>query len=227
MLPPPRFNHFEVLIEVVYSLIVSLSCFFIYFKTKELYELTSYRGLKYFRNTFLFFGISFLIRLLLHFVRPFERNPFLLRPLSMLTLDIAFFIMVYCSSMALIYIIYSVLWKKLDKKWFSKTYLFHTVSILLAMLSVILRTPVIIFIFQAMLFISLIVLGYHNYKKGNNKNSFSHLYLIYILIFALGIISNTLEFVSIFSPIVAIAIYVASIIVFLIMLFRVAKRLNS
>ena len=50
------------LIELVYSIIVMLSCLIIYLKTSEIYKLTSHKGIKYFRMTFLFFGISYFLR---------------------------------------------------------------------------------------------------------------------------------------------------------------------
>ena len=45
-------------IEPIYSVIIILFSLFIYLRTKEIYELTYYKGIKYFRNAFLFFGIA-------------------------------------------------------------------------------------------------------------------------------------------------------------------------
>ena len=46
--------------ELVYTVIAVIFCMAIYFKTKESYELTKYEGIKYFRDAFLFLGLSYL-----------------------------------------------------------------------------------------------------------------------------------------------------------------------
>lgn len=40
--------------EVIYSFVIIVCSLMIYFGTKELYELSSYKGIKYFRQAFLF-----------------------------------------------------------------------------------------------------------------------------------------------------------------------------
>ncbi len=51
-------------VELGYTLIVVFICFIIYFKTREIYDLTKYEGIEYFRNTFLFFGLAYIFRFL-------------------------------------------------------------------------------------------------------------------------------------------------------------------
>jgi uncharacterized membrane protein len=41
--------------ELVYTIIVVFLCLTIYYKTREIYDLTKYEGVKYFRITFLFY----------------------------------------------------------------------------------------------------------------------------------------------------------------------------
>ena len=44
--------------ELIYSFVIIICSLMVYFGTKELYELSSYKGIKYFRQAFLFFAIS-------------------------------------------------------------------------------------------------------------------------------------------------------------------------
>ena len=48
--------------ELIYSFVIILCSLLIYFETKELYELSSHKGIKYFRRSFLFFGIAYFVR---------------------------------------------------------------------------------------------------------------------------------------------------------------------
>ena len=221
MAPPIFFNYYGLWIELIYSLIVVLSCFLIYFKTKEMYKLTSYKGIKYFRNTFLFFGITYFVRFFLHLIRT------LMVDRIFGIFEIAFFVMIYSSSMALIYLIYSLFWKKLAKYPYIKTSLFHIASLIIAFISIISEAPFIFLIFQGGLFILLTIISYLYHKKTKHKESFFQLYLIYLLIFVLWIISNILEFVVYFSPNLGLIIYGISILLFLIILFRVLKKVDA
>ncbi|MCK5698593.1 MAG: hypothetical protein KAH93_02010, partial [Candidatus Aenigmarchaeota archaeon] len=46
-------------IELAYTFIVVVLCFLVYYKTREIYDLTGYKGIKYFRRAFLFFGLAY------------------------------------------------------------------------------------------------------------------------------------------------------------------------
>ncbi|MCB9362121.1 hypothetical protein H6504_01675 [Candidatus Woesearchaeota archaeon] len=61
--------------ELVFFLIVTALCLYIYIRTKEIYELSGHKGLFFFRNTFLFFAIAFFFRLL-HILIIFSKDFF-------------------------------------------------------------------------------------------------------------------------------------------------------
>ena len=88
----------------------------IYFGTKEIYDLSSYKGIKYFRQAFLFFAIAYFFRFLIEFVvisfntnEIFEIYPIVLG-------YFALFIFMYLSSISIFYLIYSISWKKWKDK---------------------------------------------------------------------------------------------------------------
>ena len=103
LLPPLEF----LSIEILYSVIVILLCILIYFKTKEVYDLSKHKGIKYFRNTFLFFGMAFFFRLI-PVSLIFSRN--IAKPL----LQISLFLVSYFSILAILSLLSSIIWKKLD-----------------------------------------------------------------------------------------------------------------
>lgn len=231
-MPPPNammhipsfFNHYDLWIELIYSLVVVASCLLIYFKTRELYELTSHKGLKYFRNTFLFFGITYAVRFLLSLMIISRINPIIFQSMAIGIFEIAFFVMAYASSMALIYLIYSIFWKKIDK-YSKNAYRLHIIALASAFIGLICGIPLFLGV-QSILFLLLIVVSYSNYKKAKHKKS-SQLYFLYLLIFLLWVISTILAFVVNFSPIIVLLIYTVSILSFLIILFRVLKKVKS
>ncbi len=225
MLQPPRFfNHYSLWIELIYSLIVIISCLLIYFRTKELYALTSHKGIKYFRDTFLFFGITFAVRFFLRLIIALRLDTFTRGHFPFGIFELAFFIMIYASSMALIYLMCSIFWKKLNKN--ANTFLFNSISLLVALASITLRIPLVFLVFQSMLFLFLLAIGYSNYKKAGHDKNFSQMYFTYLLIFVLWLVSNVLEFVVHFSPAFGLITYVISIILFLAILHKVLAKVK-
>jgi len=224
---PIFFNNYAIWIEMIYSLVVLLSCWLIYARTREMYELTSYKGIKYFRNTFLFFGITYAVRFFMHLLMTFRINPRLFEHIAFGIRDFSFFIMIYASSMAAIYLIYSIFWKKLEKYEFSNVYIFHMAAIIIALLSLLRNSPGIFLSFQSLLFLLLIIISFVNYRKTRNKGSFSQLYLLYLFIFALWIVSNIIEFITFFSAGTGLIIYGISVILFIILLVKVLKKVKN
>ena len=219
---PPRFLNYPSLgIDFIFSLVVLVSCALIYFRTKELYDLTAHKGIKYFRNTFLFFGIAFAIRFIFHLILSAGINPILFRPLTWGILEFAFFAMAYASTMALIYLIYSIFWKKIDKYFKDRVYLLHIIALAIAFLSIT-SEPILFLAFQAALYILLIIISIINYRKTKSK-----IYLVYLLIFALWIINSILEFVIFITPLFGLILYGVSIVLFLEVLIKVLRELNS
>ena len=51
--------------EIIYSFVIIFCSLLVYFGTKEIYELSSHKGIKYFREAFLFFAIAYFFRFLI------------------------------------------------------------------------------------------------------------------------------------------------------------------
>ena len=57
--------------ELIYSFVIIACSLMVYYGTKELYELSSYKGIKYFRQAFLFFAIAYFFRYSIRFILSF------------------------------------------------------------------------------------------------------------------------------------------------------------
>ena len=94
--------------ELIYSFVIIIASLMVYFSTKELYDLSKHKGIKYFRLAFLYFAIAYFFRYFIKFFvyafgigRTPEFSPQFIGFLSL-------FVFLYASSMAIFYLLYSV-----------------------------------------------------------------------------------------------------------------------
>jgi len=163
-------------IELLFTGILLVLCLVIYFKTRESYKLTKHQGINLFRKAFLFFGLSYLIRLFFMF--------------SKFTLDFHFFRsglkilfilpLGYLSTMAILYLIYSIIWKKFNIKYlliFS-----HILAIILSIAAFLTRTHILLLYLQSIFLIATIIILFLKRKKSLVKT-------LYLLIFFFWLIN--------------------------------------
>lgn len=224
MMPPMFLTKYSLWINLIYVLVVAIFCFVIYFKTRGLYKLSYHKGIKYFRNTFLFFGIMYVLRLFLY---PFRREMVIPYFFNIDLFKVMLFIMVYASLMASIYLIYSIFWKKIGKTIFSKVYMVHILALIIALIAVKEKTPLIFIIPQVILFLLLVAVSFLHYKRTKYKEHYSKLYLIYILIFLLWIITNVSEFLVLFFQEFILIIHSVLVVLLLFVFFKVIKETKS
>lgn len=221
---PPFLIKYNLWINLIYVLVVAVFCFVIYFKTRGLYKLSYHKGIKYFRNTFLFFGIMYVLRLFLY---SFRREMVIPHFFNIDLFKVMLFIMVYASLMASIYLIYSIFWKKIGKTIFSKIYLVHILALIIALMAVKEKTPLIFIIPQIILFLLLVVVSLLHYKKTKYKESYSKLYLVYILIFLLWVITNISEFLVLFFQEFILVVHTILVVLLLFIFFKVIKETKA
>ena len=180
-MPPMFHNPMWFATELIYTLIVLFLCFLIYFKTKEIYDLTKHKGISYFRNTFLFFGLAYVFRFIFSLIRMTDRwiDIIYIPRGAMMPAMILF--TGYFSTMALLCLIYSTIWKRFSSKEF-----FIAANILAVLIAIAAAlSPPVFLITQAALLVVAIVLSLFLRKKAK----LSKISLLYFLLFAFWIIS--------------------------------------
>jgi hypothetical protein len=210
--------------EVLYSFIIIACSLIIYFSTKEMEELSSYKGIKYFRKAFLFFALAYFFRTLIKFILSFfsvprilDYSPKLLGPLSL-------FLFMYFSALAIFYLLYSVMWKKLDTNG-KGIYFFHLLAIIIAIVSILSRNPLIYLGIQLFLFIFIFAIVLISYKTSRGKNN--NIYKIYLLLFIFWILNILDILVPNFLQTFQMLLYIISCGVFLSILYKVVKKTGS
>ena len=128
---------------LVYSVIVIFLCFIIYAKTKELYSLTKHKGIGFFRNTFLYFGLAFSFRLLFTFFHLSRYSMDFYNPLHYV-MPFALVIIGYLSTMAIFSLTLSSLWKKIKQTG----YMTHIIAVAIAVLVFFTRSTELLIITQ-------------------------------------------------------------------------------
>jgi hypothetical protein len=203
--------------EVIYSFAIIFCSLMIYFGTRELYELSTYKGLKYFRCAFLFLAIAYIFRLPTISLAPGPEIT------SLIWVYISLFAFMYFSSMAIFYLIEGVLWKNLKES--SKiSYLFHGIAIIISLATIIFNNPFFYLGLNVILFISAgiaIYLASHNHKLKSKKNYFHRLYILLLVFLVLNIFS---ALVPIFMDTLKLFLYLVSLSVFFVILYRVLKK---
>jgi hypothetical protein len=162
----------------------------IYFKTREIYDLTKYEGIKYFRITFLFFALAYIFRFL-HIFSILERITFDTDVLIHIFRIFPFSLVLngYFSTLAILSLTYSIIWKKLHIT--HVLLLFNVIAILISGIAFISRSPFLLILAQAVLLIFTIIMACYFYIRTKKISPLFVLYILFILFwvvnqFALG-----------------------------------------
>jgi hypothetical protein len=224
--------------DVLYSFVIILCSLMVYYGTKELYELTGHKGIKYFRLSFLFFAIAYFFRSFIKFlvyffgVKAIREIPQFIAPLSL-------FVFIYASTMAAFYLFYSVVCKKFE----NKSFIFHIFAIIVSLIIVLFMGSMLYLWINIILFlllaIGIIIMHLNNKssreavlkaipRKKSNVKSIVHkenrFFIVYILLYAFWI----LNVIDILLPNIIgtyqLSLYLVSIGIFMLILFKVLKR---
>jgi len=207
---PHFFSPMSAAAELIFTIFAVIFCFLIYFKTKETYELTKYKGIKYFRNAFLFFGLSYASRLLLGLL-------FLSREAFEFIIPKEMFILLlivpvgYFSTIGIFYLIFSSVWKK-----FNNTLLLvvgHAAAVLLTVISFATHSHMMVLYLQIILLAAAVFLGFKIYPKGKKISEIKILYLLVAVLWliSLFILDRRAPFpleIKIFFQLISLAVFI-------------------
>lgn len=208
---PQMFAHFGI--EVVYSLLILILCLVIFYKTKDLYDLTEHKGIKYFRLAFLFFGVSYLLRIALSLVIVYTdlvTGFGFQRQMNELYVLIPF---AYFSFLAILSLTYSLVWNKIKLGKINEVLAINLLSLVL--LFSILFGPLTFFTTQLIIvifcFVLIIILSE---KKQKKKHHFSTLKISYILLLVFWLFNIWIFSLEIFIY-AKLPLYIISLLLFI------------
>lgn len=228
MIPPPphllntvrpgMISPFHSSVELIYAAIIIIICIIIYTKTREIYQLSKYSGIHFFRQTFIFFGLAFLFRLIPLFFKLTELH----RPEMRLGFFFGFFLFNYASSMAIFSIVRSLSWKRLQKqKLFNNSWIYHIMAIVLATIPLLQKVHIIGSLIQITIIIFSLIILIQHYPKTKKKFSTFMTYLLLLLFWMINIIITSIPR---FMELTIDILYLCSLIVFSIILKKVIRN---
>ncbi len=216
MMPFHMHNSFVSGIELLYTLIIVIICFMIYFLTKEIYDLTKHKGIKHFRSAFFFFGLAYISSFLVYLFMFSTWTMDMMGPRRSLWM-ISLVPLSYFSTLAIMNLAYSTAWKDIDENKF--IWLAVTVSFIVSLVVLIMHAPMILFLFQVFLLILILI---SVFRKRSKK--MLQMRIMYLLLAAFWIM-NLLAIGSsrFLREDVRLIIQASSIIIFSILLYKVIK----
>jgi hypothetical protein len=210
-------------IELLYSFIIILCSLMIYHGTKELYDLSSHKGIKYFRQSFLFFAGAYFLRSFIKFIIMYFNIREIREFSPMFFGSVTLFLFIYLSSLAMFYLLYSIMWKKWNGNS-NKIYIFHVIALLISFVSIYFNNPVIYLLLNIFLFLFILITVYLTHRNSKTKLKKNHLFVIYLLLFAFWILNVIDILIPEFLQMFQLLIYLISSGIFLLILYRVIKK---
>lgn len=218
MAPPLFFDPLIFGTELVFTIIAVVFCFLIYSRTRESYVLTKHKGIKYFRDAFLFFGLSYLLRFLFSLLLLSGATFDFILPRGMF----AFFFILplgYFSTIGIFYLIFSSIWKRFNNK--IMLIFGHSTAIVLSLISFITRSHLMLIGLQCALLLLVVLLSFMAHR-GEKK--ISQIKILYLLVSALWLINLlVIDQKRPFPLEMEIFFQVVSLIVFVIIYYRISK----
>ncbi len=222
MPPPYLFEPWMFGTELAFTVTAVVFCFLIYFKTKESYELTKHKGIQYFRDAFLFFGLSYVLRfvfgLLLLSAIAFEFT-ILFIPRSMIVLVFILFLG-YFSTIGIFYLILSTLWRQCNNK--SMLIVGHAAAVALSLVSFVTRSHILLLVFQSILLIAAVILSSMMHRGKKKVSQPRVLYFLVALLWLINLWIITPRRMP-FSFELRILLEIFSIAVFVVIFSKISK----
>jgi len=226
---PPGFQgmiqNFAIGTELIYSFVIIACCLIIYFGTRELYSLTNYRGIKYFRQAFLFFAIAFFFRSFIKFLILLfnSENLFnIMHPVFAIATTLLF---MYFSSLAIFYLFYSIAWKKYNKKWI--VYALNLLALIISIVAIASNNILIYLILNLITILCAVILIIYAYSKKSKFKKISQLFIIYLLLLVFWTLNIIDLFIPNFLQPIQLLVYFISIGVFFAILYKVLTKIGS
>lgn len=217
-MPVPFFSPLHFAAELLVTVFSVVFCILIYLKTRESYKLTKHKGIGYFRDAFLFFGLSYVLRFLMMLVM-FSSFAFdffiphnMFMPLSVLLLG-------YFSTAGIFYLIFSTIYKRFKGRHL--VWVGQAIAVALSAVSFITHSYMILVFLQTILLIVAVSLVIF---MPAEKRRFSPTKMLYCLVILLWLLNLwIIDFNARLHPGVKIFFYLMSLAVFGVIYYKISK----
>ncbi len=224
-MPPTPVPHFldpmGFSTDLVFTLLAVLFCFLIYIKTRETYRLTQHKGIGYFRDAFLFFGLSYAMRFLFG-ITILSRIAFDLVLPRATFLPFAFFmplLLGYFSTIGIFYLIFSTIWKRFDNR--NMLFFGHGAAIALSIVSFVTGSTLILLGLQCVFLGVAVTLKFVTHRAREKLSQTKLLYLLVALLWFINLLM--IDRRRPFPLEIEIFFQLVSLAVFFVIYFKISK----
>ncbi len=203
-----------LLLESVYAFFIVIPAILVYLLTGKLYHFSHYKGISYFRNSFLFIAIGFLLRYLVMLTKIFSGN-------LLLTID-RFGILTSMMELFLIlpgfFLLYSLIWKR--SKILLPVLIFGAITIVIV--DFILQTLILMYISQMIAFFIAGIISLVHYSRNKNKIRFMYFVsmVLFLIVWTINLIAQaTIEGL----PIIRLYAYLITVVAVFLFLYMTIK----
>lgn len=205
--------------ELVYTIVILIFCFLVYIKTREIYDLTKHKGIQFFRYAFMFFGLAYASRLFLYLMIFGSDNMFGFFMTRRTMMPVSNLVVAYFSTMAILYLTYSTVWKRINSEHFLT--FSNIIALFIAVAAFVSRSTLTVLLIQVALMGFAAFIIFKNHEKDKKRFGTKALYL---LIFAFWLLSLfVLQSRRILPFEAEVAFQLISIAVFVAIYHKVAK----
>ncbi len=188
----------ELYLSIFNLLIVTILAFLISLKVDRLYQFSNHKGIRLFRHAFLFFSVAFFTQAIIliagiWIVPPISKSS--LSPLAIrLFIGVLHMIFAYTITLSGFYIVYSLIWKKVNSssKFVTKIKILsiHLIAFAIAIIYIFFPGISVHFLFIPQLCVLSygIYVCYNKYQniRKHNRQGFLQLYLITLILMFIG-----------------------------------------
>lgn len=206
-------------VELAYAALVVLICVVIYVMTRELYSLSGHKGIRFFRNAFLFFALAYVFR----FVPLLFRLAELRMPGHRIGFLVGTYLFGYASSMAIISLARSVTWKRLEKGLLSRPWVYHFIALVLPLSVLLERSLQAFFLTQWLLIMAAFFITHRYHARRPRKHSMYYTYMFLLLFWMMNV---AIASIPRFMTTAIYALYAFSTALFIVILYKVVWRIR-
>ncbi len=214
------------LFQVIYALIVLFICSLIVLKTDRMFKISDYQGLRYLRNAFFFYSIAFIIKFILGTVStPISGSKEYLVGIMFL---FQFFIIT-----AGLFLLYSLVWKKLEKEKNYHSFLnfkvsvIYFISLFISILGLLFQTYIIMYISKTVIFLIIGIISFNNLKNKKKSSSGKYYFISVIIGLLAWVLITFLDLISFSNELAQIMLFTIKFIFFLLFLCGITKNKNG
>ena len=219
------------IIKIFYGLIIGIICLTIVAVSHRLYHLSFYEGIRYFSNAFLFFGIAFLIRYIIGGIAAFGIIDISYATIANILFE--FFLL-----MAGFFLIYSLLWKKIEGSranlssiFNMRILIFYIMAVIITILDYLWGFYYFMFIAMVFIFVFASIISYINYLRNGKKGRFLKFYFIAMILALVAWLLNAVTAIFLnWERSFLVWVYFINIVIFLLFLYgiiKITKRPNK